>query len=897
MGARRQTIYAIAASVALVVTGAAAAYASGVPGMPYAGLLTGVAASTTGTEPAAEAAGLKVTGVPAGGTGTFAGGATIAWRVDAAAAGLDPEQYLEYMGGDSEVWTVAGVSADDASALEVVGLDAENGAVKWRAKLGEQPHGVRQALCAPEANGGSIVCATDVYAESGPVKLERIRLSDGKVQRRTDLAELGVEDAGFVDSLHVFGGSVVVRWLSTSEETGGSPTGGVVARLAGDLSKVEWQTPFHAACGGGSGWPTVERQYGDLLVLSNSQAGTALDFATGKLLLNPSCGLMDAYGKDGLMVTPSNPEEVDGSSVKLDSGRSVTVAASTRVGVEAGIVDFSGSAVPSPVPLLYGAGDVGGQFPPVVVEAYQATGASVWSATADGAAAELAGAVYGASDGDRLVVIDLVGHVLSLDAKSGQARWSAGYESLTRGENEASATRPRPMFATDGTVLVADQDSDSARPMLIAFDPATGAKLWEHDGGRAEAQASVGDRPAIVLLGVGADQSISALVPAGAADAGVVAAPSELPSCPAGMKPVSWSSYPAGHILVCSGSQRYTVDYVRKGHAVSCPAIAFTGAGFTLTCANRERVVAIGGGALLQISTRGSSWVQPATQAWSVSVGSKAVGFAAGSQKVPLTCPAGSRPISFSTWKGGWLLICGTDAMHVTSFAYTDGESGGDGSEMTLDSGRYCGSSGSGVTVCASATPALVTFSQSGRDDVQRSVASNYFEANGFSGAGQGTGAYDVAAPKDTAADQVRYLVEILQKSQTGRAQVSSFVPRLLRCTISADDVATASSIVSNRQELVDALQTTPFDQVPDGARLIAELSEALQVSLEADQQYVSAAKQMSGGDCGTGLSTARDAITIADRTDALKQTFVDDWNTHIAGRYPQAAALSADTI
>ncbi|HEY5223114.1 MAG TPA: PQQ-binding-like beta-propeller repeat protein [Microbacteriaceae bacterium] len=908
---RRDALFAIAASIALVVTGAATAFAAGVPGAPFDGFV-GVQSvgAASGSGVVAQAATLRVTGAPGDArSGGFRMGQKIAWRVTAPDVGLDGTQGLSFVAGDDKVWVAGGVK-DDSEASGgsrfLVGLDTQTGSMKWQTRIGGlEDH---QLVCAPETLAGAAACAFGPSAGPGPadpIILELIRLADGRVMKHATLAQLGIAADYVPDVIHVFGQSVVVRAMTSTQM--GEPTAGSAARIRGDLSSTMWQTPISNICNGGSGWPTVAHEGGDVLAISDAEAQAAFDFSTGKLLANPRCQTLDVFGTDGIVADASNYDAVPDSATTVANGHVVTLVSAGDFGTHSSVVNFSSSGKTAPLPLLYSADGDAVDGAAVAANAFDPkTKTTIWKSSVTGTYTGMRSGFFGAYNGSSLVLVDPSGHVTSVVPATGAVKWANSYPAPARGESEAGATQPRPMFANDGVVLVPDIDSGdngSGHSIINAFDPGTGVKLWEIDDASILAQpSSLGGDAIPVSTGARNGSDIAALVPASSAGpttaAGTLPAlPQGLPTCPAGMTPISWSSFPRGHVLVCNGSRGYTVDYSRNHQSIQCSALAFVGSTFTLTCAHNERVLVTGGGALVQVSSASVSVIQPASVLRSASGGNATTGFVAASTSIPRTCPAGSTPISVSTWRGGWLLICGTDALHATSFTFADPTGSGAGTGMTYVDGRYCGSTGAGVQVCANASPALVTLTPKGGVGTQRSATPNYFAANGSGGSGKGTGAYNVAAPANTANDQVRYLVQILQKSQTGRAQISDLVQQLLRCSVGSAELATASSVVANRHELVTALQSTPFDTVPGGARLIVELSQALQVSLQADQQYQTAAQQMAGGDCATGQATMKSAIAVANTTDALKQTFVDDWNANIAGHYADARTFSGDSI
>lgn len=800
---------------------------------------------------------LSVTGDPPRPASSFAGGAEVAWHVNNADGG-DVTAVA-----DSKVWMIVATGASGGTKL--LGADRVTGAHLWS---NDQSLSL---TCAPTALNGSAYC----YAPGGSDGPEassvfRISLSDGRVLGSIQLARTGGEVG--LDRIAVLGGAVVVeQWVSTGAA---SQAFAAVHRVAADLAEESWHAviPNPRQSNASETWPTIGREQNDVLVLCDGFADLVLNFSTGAVIHSSTYGDEDVLA-DGTIVAARA-----GDPTGTEPHGYVRAAPESLVPV-----DFSSSAEAPPLPLFFTAAGDG----TVTVNAYAADGSTPrWKAPVVFAGSRQWSAVYGAFQNGVLVLTDTAGHVTAVDPATGSALWANSYNAPERTDGGADFTEPSLYFADDGTFVVADPTwGNDAR--LHAFSASTGTALWTLDGvrlvgvsgpGRVFVQDGAGFGPLIAVGGT----SIPAPSAAG------------LPDCPNGMTPISWSTYPGGHLLLCGGDGHYRADVTLGEKTMGCSALEFSAGGYVLTCGGGTIVRAAAAGAVIQFSVGGTTWTQPAARAWSAASppGPTSTGFGTAPARMPVSCPVDAVPLAISTWQGGWLLICGTDALHATSFAYRTETGQVTGATMTFDNGVYCGSDARGNSVCASATPAVVIITPQNGSPTQLNATADYFASSGTGGAGKGTGAYGVAAPKATADDEVRYLVQILQKSQQGRAAVGGLVVDLLRCSVSSTEVTTAQSVVSNRQELIDALATTPVDRVPSGARLIAELKQALTVSLQADSQYQAAAQQMASGDCENGMVTAKAAVDVANTTDALKKTFADDWNATVAGSYTDAPAI-----
>ena len=359
-------------------------------------------------------------------------------------------------------------------------------------------------------------------------------------------------------------------------------------------------------------------------------------------------------------------------------------------------------------------------------------------------------------------------------------------------------------------------------------------------------------------------------------------APSGMPSCPSGLSVVSWTKFDTGSILVCGG-ERYEVVIDDSVHPkVTASRLDFGAGGFSITCKDGT-VYRIGGGAsIVVVDAKGDSGVHPASESWMPSTGQVAYPSAGGGIQ---SCPAGTWPISLSTWQGGWLLVCGTDLATPTWLGYSDGTNTGTTSDVAATSTSYCGTIDAGQ-VCAYTAPALVVLTPQSGDPLQHPVDANYFPSAGQGGAGQGTGSYGVPAPDQTAADQARYLEQVLQASEQTRADLRAILDDLNQKIATDYDIATLQSVVTARQQQIAAVDGAPVTALPNGDALVAQLREALSVSQQTDQLYVQWAQQIQAQDWAGADATVAQWRGPAAQSETLKQGFCDQWNTQIAPAY-----------
>ena len=361
-----------------------------------------------------------------------------------------------------------------------------------------------------------------------------------------------------------------------------------------------------------------------------------------------------------------------------------------------------------------------------------------------------------------------------------------------------------------------------------------------------------------------------------------LASPSDMPSCPSGMLPVSWTRFDTGSILVCAGSQFQVVIDDSSHPGVSASGLDFGAGGITVTCSDGTTYRIGAGASVVVTDAGGDSSTHPASESWAPSTGQVAYPKA---PAVTQACPVNTWPISLSTWNGGWLLVCGTDSSTPTWLGYSDGTNTGTTTDVTATGSSYCGTIDAGQ-VCANAAPAMVTLTPQSGNPQQFPVDSNYFPSSGGGGAGQGTGSYGVQVPQQTAADQARYLEQVLQASAQTRASLKATLQDLNNKVATPADIANLQSVANARQQQIAAIDGAPVTAIPDGDALVAELRQALVVSQQTDQLYVTWGQQIANQDWAGANATIDQWRGPATQSDQLKQTFVDNWNTTIAPTY-----------
>lgn len=160
-------------------------------------------------------------------------------------------------------------------------------------------------------------------------------------------------------------------------------------------------------------------------------------------------------------------------------------------------------------------------------------------------------------------------------------------------------------------------------------------------------------------------------------------------------------------------------------------------------------------------------------------------------------------------------------------------------------------------------------------------------EVRGIKDSAGRSGAFDVSTPEETAEDQVRYMVEVLERSYEGRALVKTALPKLQGCTAGAggyvDSIEAMETVRDNRATLLAALDAMPVDKIPEGKELLADLSEAIANSHEANIEYVAWAESANASGCA---SLSDRGVSYADASQPPKERFAERWNRAVAPAY-----------
>jgi len=821
---------------------------------------------------------LKVTGAPPSSAGNWASGVREVWKVSGTHDAGEERSGGSFGGlfaATGQSWGLFDVVGD--IAFGVWSYDPATGASLWNNWDSTAPY---LESCASQLVGDRVPCLVSVNSaqdDAAQYALALVNWRTGKAESVRPLDSLGIKVDSIINSdVNVVNGEIVLTIPKYPDFSGpevGRLGGVVVAKVSPGAERAAWAVSEPGCDNGAWNGPSsaevvssVQIQHG----LIFTRWGLGFDLSSGKSLVG-QLHCVAPVGEGVLLVAARQGDPIP-STVAAPDGFTYAVTPEWS-GLQ--LVDQN---LPLPLKLtntnFTDTTEYGDRSGTAGVTAFDASsGAAKW-ATPVRVAVETSGQTTFVGqvsyDGRRLIIQDKY-TLQAVDPNSGAVLWT-----LQDGDEETYHALSR---LNDGTILLHGYSGS------FAVDPETGAELWERTGDLVPVPNPEGGQSLVQVGGHTDDNSYLARLDPADRPAATPTPPTAAPACPTGMSPISWTQYTDGSILLCQADQRFAVVYPSHPDWQAAE-LNFTDGGHEVVFANGTRVRVVLGGSVVYTDASGTVTSQPATQTWSNSRGEVRFSVPADVK----TCPAGSWPISLSTFDGGWLLVCGTTAGQPISMVFSSaGIQEQVGSVTYRDSG-YCGTSNVGE-VCAYRSPAVVSVKGADGSLTQHSASSNYFDGHGQGGAGEGTGSYGVDAPEQNAKDQVRYLTQILQKSMAGRANLDKAVSQVRSCTDLPGAISTMNDVVANRQQLLDALDSTPVDAIPDGSALVAKLRNALQLSHDSDLVWVQWAQSQQANGCADGESSPlyQQVRQLNQNVAVAKDDFLSVWNTQIAPTYGAA--------
>jgi hypothetical protein len=143
---------------------------------------------------------------------------------------------------------------------------------------------------------------------------------------------------------------------------------------------------------------------------------------------------------------------------------------------------------------------------------------------------------------------------------------------------------------------------------------------------------------------------------------------------------------------------------------------------------------------------------------------------------------------------------------------------------------------------------------------------------------------------------QASVIAGYLTLSGQARQGIGAAISAISRCTDIPSAVTTLNNAADVRTRILGGLASADVSALPNGAAAVADLSQAMQASADADRHYAAWGQAVSGCRAQAPHNAEFVAAQQADiMATAAKQRFADEWNP-IAARY-RLAPQSANTI
>jgi hypothetical protein len=152
------------------------------------------------------------------------------------------------------------------------------------------------------------------------------------------------------------------------------------------------------------------------------------------------------------------------------------------------------------------------------------------------------------------------------------------------------------------------------------------------------------------------------------------------------------------------------------------------------------------------------------------------------------------------------------------------------------------------------------------------------------------------ASPPPPASRQAAALDTLLISSSTARTALHRAVKQVAGCVNLAGAIGDLQDVVNQRSTEYSRASALVVSALPDGAKVKSKLTAALSLSLKADQDYLTWARQQRASGCtpSSQSSTYNAAFSASQRADAAKQAFVQVWNP-VAARFGLAQNAPRD--
>jgi len=149
------------------------------------------------------------------------------------------------------------------------------------------------------------------------------------------------------------------------------------------------------------------------------------------------------------------------------------------------------------------------------------------------------------------------------------------------------------------------------------------------------------------------------------------------------------------------------------------------------------------------------------------------------------------------------------------------------------------------------------------------------------------TGTPSAMSSPPPASRQAAALTTLLISSSTARTALHRAVKQVAGCTNLSGAIGDLQDVVNQRSTEYSRASALMVSALPDGAKVKTKLTTALSLSLKADQDYLTWARQQRASGCTptSQSGTYNAAFSTSQRADAAKEAFVQAWNP-VAARF-----------
>jgi hypothetical protein len=137
------------------------------------------------------------------------------------------------------------------------------------------------------------------------------------------------------------------------------------------------------------------------------------------------------------------------------------------------------------------------------------------------------------------------------------------------------------------------------------------------------------------------------------------------------------------------------------------------------------------------------------------------------------------------------------------------------------------------------------------------------------------------ASSPPPASRQAAALDTLLISSSTARTALHRAVKQVAGCVNLSGAIGDLQGVVNQRSTEYGRAMALMVSALPDGAKVKSKLTTALSLSLKADQDYLTWARQQRASGCTptSQSSSYNAAFSASQRADAAKEAFVQAWN------------------